>query len=53
MKKESFQLIEMVFGEKSNINFPAAYADLVIDVRTWVQGELKKMVDNDEVNKSA
>jgi len=42
LSKKALTLINLVFGKKSNIQFPAATAKEIVKIREWTEKQIKK-----------
>ena len=47
LSKKALELINLVFGKESNIQFPAATAETIVEIRKWAEEKIKE----DEVKK--
>lgn len=41
MSKEALEVLKALFDKNSNLNLPVGLIDQVIEIRTWVAGQLK------------
>jgi len=48
LSKKALELINLVFGKESNIQFPAATAESIVEIREWAE---KKIKEEDEIEK--
>ena len=48
LSKKALTLINLVFGTESNIQFPAATANEIVEIREWAE---KKIKEEDEIEK--
>ena len=42
LSKKALILIELVFGKESNIQFPAATAEEIVEIKKWVREKIKE-----------
>ena len=47
LSKKALELINLVFGIESNIQFPAATAESIVEIRKWAEEKIKE----DEIEK--
>ena len=43
LSKKSLEILSQMFSETSNLQFPAAVAEQVIEIRNWIKEELIKL----------
>ena len=48
LSKKALTLINLVFGTESNIQFPAATANEIVEIREWVEKEVKGIEEKEE-----
>jgi hypothetical protein len=50
LSKKALELLSVLFAENSNLNLPVATAEQVLEVREFVQKELKSDQSNDQTS---
>ncbi len=48
LSKKALTLINLVFGTESNIQFPAATANEIVEIREWANKEIKEKIEKEK-----
>ena len=48
LSKKALTLINLVFGTESNIQFPAATANEIVEIIEWANKEIKEKIEKEK-----